>query len=313
MKSTIVPMAQRNYQMIPVEKITVLNSRSREEQQFAENVRSIEEIGLLKPIVVNARNFQKTGSYELICGEGRLIAHQQLKKPTIAAEVVDCDLKTALLYSLVENIARVPPGTMWFAREMKRMHDAGFSFTKIASIVGKNKGYVSHYIQLVNQGENRLIEGVERGLFSISFAVQVAQSDSATIQNILMDAFDAGFIDCITVPRIRKLLELRLNRGKTTPKRNTTSTKTNNIKILTREIAKATTETEGFVRETTRKENRLFALLLGTSTLLADAQFLALLKTFNLSEPPQLSSKYGIGDSAHINYNLQLDTPENKS
>jgi len=35
---------------------------------------------LLKPIVVNAKNLEKEGFYELVCGEGRYLAHQRLGK-----------------------------------------------------------------------------------------------------------------------------------------------------------------------------------------------------------------------------------------
>lgn len=294
MNATIVPMSERRYAMIPVDKITVLNSRNRDKQQFAENVRSIEEVGQLKPIVVNGRNAEKTGIYELVCGEGRLLAHQRLQKPAIAAEIIDCDRKTALLYSLVENIARVPPGTMWFAREMKRMHDAGFQFTKIASIVGKNPTYVSNYIQLVEQGETRLVEGVEQNLFSMAFAIQVAQSDDSTIQNVLMDAFDGGLVNCNTVTRVRKLLELRLNSGKSPRKRSRAEAETYTLRDLTQEITKITKDKKDFVRETTQKENRLLSLLMGTSALLADADLVALLKLHDLDAPPQLADQYAV-------------------
>ncbi|MBV5332061.1 hypothetical protein JZU54_00385, partial [bacterium] len=81
--------------------------------------------------------------------QGRLQAHQQLKRTEIAAEIIDCDKKTALITSLVENSARVPRSTMWFARELKRMSDEGMTFAKIASIVGKDKNYVSDYVHLV--------------------------------------------------------------------------------------------------------------------------------------------------------------------
>jgi len=294
MIATIVPMSERRYAMIPVDKITVLNSRNRDKQQFAENVRSIDEIGQLKPIVVNGRNTGKTGIYELVCGEGRLLAHQRLKKTEISAEIIDCDRKTALLFSLVENIARVPPGTMWFAREMKRMHDAGFMYSKIASIVGKHQTYVSDYIQLVEKGENRLIEGVEQNLFSMSFAVQVAQSDDSTIQNVLMDAFDGGLVNCNTVTRVRKLLELRLNQGKSPRKRSSAERETYSLKDLTQEITKITKDKKDFVRETTQKENRLLTLLMGASVLLADAELLALLKNHDLGTPPQLAGQYAV-------------------
>ena len=294
MKNNIVPMSKRHYGMIPVDKIVVLNPRNRERQQFAMNVRSIDELGQLKPIVVSARNLEKTGNYELVCVQGRLQAHQQLKRTEIAAEIIDCDKKSALIASLVENIARVPRNTMWFAREMKRMHDDGMTFGKIASIVGKHQTYVSDYINLVERGESRLIQGVEHGLFSMSLAVRVAQSDDATIQNVLMDAFDEGLVNCNTVTRVRKLLEMRMHRGKSPRASSRNEQPLCSIKELAKAIAATTKDKEDFVRETTRKENRLLSLLMGTAALLADEKLLALLATHNLDTPPELDGEYGV-------------------
>jgi len=289
----IILMEDRTYQLIPIDSIVVLNSRNRNRQKFSENVRSIDEVGLRKPIVVNGRGFERTGKYELVCGEGRYLAHIELGKTEIAAEVLDCDRKTALLYSLVENIARVPPGTMWFAHEVKRMHDAGLSYTEIARYVGKSVTYVSSYVQLVEQGENRLIQGVDQGLFSISFAVQVAQSDDSTIQNVLMDAFDDGMVNCNTVRRVRKLLELRMNRGKGVRERNA-RTAGYTLKDLTQEITQSAKKKEDFVRETQRKENRLLAILMGVSTLMQDPEGMSLLVESGLATSPSLQGQYGI-------------------
>ncbi|MBN2162866.1 MAG: ParB N-terminal domain-containing protein [Pontiellaceae bacterium] len=289
----ITPMTDREYRLIPVDSIVVLNSRNRNQQKFAENVRSIDEVGLRKPIVVNGRGFDRTGKYELVCGEGRYLAHKKLERAEIPAEVIDCDRKTALLFSLVENIARVPPGTMWFAQEMKRMHDAGLNFTEISRYVGKSATYVSSYIQLVENGETRLIEGVEQGLFSMSFATQVAQSDDSTIQNVLMDAFDDGVVNCNTVRRVRKLLELRMNRGKSSDQRLQRS-EGYTLKELKHEIVKSTKEKEEFVHQAQQKENRLVTLLLGISTLMEDPQGMELLSSFDLTVPPKLQRDYGI-------------------
>lgn len=289
----ITLMADREYRLIPVDSIVVLNSRNRNRQKFADNIRSIDEVGLRKPIVVNGRGYNRTGKYELVCGEGRFLAHRELGKTEIAAELIDCDRKTALLYSLVENIARVPPGTMWFAYEVKRMHDAGLNYAEISRFVGKSSTYVSSYVQLVEQGENRLIEGVEQGLFPMSFAMQVAQSDDSTIQTVLMDAFDDGMINSSTVRRVRKLLELRMSRGKALPKR---SDKADGytLRDLTKEITKSTREKEDFVRETQRKENRLLALLMGISTLMEDPEGLKLMTEARVGAPPRLQGKYGV-------------------
>ena len=290
----IVPMAERAFRLIPVDKIRVLNSRNREKAQFEDNVRSIEAIGLLKPIIVNERNLEKEGFYELICGEGRFLAHKQLGKDRIPAEVVNVDMKTALLSSLVENIARVPPNTMWYAREMKRMKDAGMPLEKISKIVGKTESYVNDYISLVEKGEERLIKGVESGLFSMSFAVIVSKSSSENIQHVLMDAFDTGMINSANAGRVRNLMEMRLRSGKQTSRRKTPDKPEYTLKELKQDIFRATEEKERFVREASSKENRLLNLMDGLSILWQDESFLTLLREEKLADRPQLLGSYSI-------------------
>ena len=74
----IVPFCDRRYELILVEKIKVINSRLRNAAQFDMNVQSIEKTGLMKPIRVNDKFLSQTGVYELVCGEGRLIAHEKM-------------------------------------------------------------------------------------------------------------------------------------------------------------------------------------------------------------------------------------------
>src|SRR3954467_5850352 len=132
----IVLMKDRRREMIPVDKIKVINSRTRDETQFAMNVQSIGANGQIKDIRVNDKFLGKDGQgfYELICGEGRLIAQQRLGKTQIRAEVVTCTRKQAYLESLVENLARSRAGTMEFARELKNLHDEGWTFEQIAQV-----------------------------------------------------------------------------------------------------------------------------------------------------------------------------------
>ena len=64
----IVPFEARRYEMIPVDKIKVINPRNREAEQFEMNVESIDHVGLMKPIRVNDKFLERSGLYELICG-----------------------------------------------------------------------------------------------------------------------------------------------------------------------------------------------------------------------------------------------------
>src|SRR5437764_1914208 len=144
----IVLMKDRRREMIPIDKIKVINSRTRDEAQFALNVQSIESIGQIKDIRVNDKFLAKDGFYELICGEGRLIAQKRLGKTHIRAEIVTCTRKQAYLESLVENLARSRSGTMDFARELKTLRDDGWESESIAKIACRSVEHISHYIQL---------------------------------------------------------------------------------------------------------------------------------------------------------------------
>jgi ParB family chromosome partitioning protein len=152
----ICPMRERRYEDVPVDQVKVINSRNREKDQFEMNVGSIDHVGLLKPTRVNDKFLERTGMYELICGEGRLLAHQKLGRPTIRTEVVTCTRKDAYLQSLIENIARTRRASMDYARDLKQLHDEGWSNKQIAEVARKDERYIRDFIRLVEQGEERL-------------------------------------------------------------------------------------------------------------------------------------------------------------
>ena len=285
-------MAERDYRMIPVNQINVVNSRGREKKQFQENVRSIGEVGLYKPILVNERNLEATGLYDLICGEGRLLAHIELGKTHIAADVWDIDESQAHLMTLGENIARTPPATIVFARALKEMRDYGMSWKELSAITGKSQEYLSGYVRLVEQGEERLIKGVEDKVFPLSFAISVAQSSDRSIQHLLMDAFDGGVVNTTNLPRVRKIIEDRLEKGKTLGSKKAGSPYT--VDRLKRDIRKITREKESFVYEVGQRENRLMRILVAMQRLRQDETFTDLLKTAGLADGPQLKGEYAV-------------------
>jgi ParB family chromosome partitioning protein len=291
----MIPMRlrkDRRYEFLPIDSIVVLNSRDREETRFAENVKSIENLGLLKPVLVNERFLSSSGKYELVCGEGRLLAHKRLGKHEIRAEVIDCERTQAYLISLVENIARVPARTMWFAHEVKRMRDAGMKFEEIARIVGRAESYVIAYVNLVEQGEERLLRGVEQGVFPITFALRVASSDQAQTQNLLMDAFDNGLVTSANLTAVRKLITARVShhkQGETrTGRRDHGKEHEYTVTQLRRDIARTYREKSSFVHEATIKQGRVVTLVEGLKALRADAAVEKVLKEEGLLDMPDL-------------------------
>jgi ParB family chromosome partitioning protein len=283
-------MSQREYQMVPVDKIRVVTSRRRKKEQFGESVRSISAVGLYKPILVNRRNFGSTGFYDLICGEGRLLAHIQLGKTYIAADVLDIDERQAYLMTLGENIARTPPQTIEFARALKEMHDLGMDLKHLAAVTGKTQNYIQQYLRLMEQGEERLIKGVEDGDFALSFAMMVAESKDGSIQHLLMDAFDQGIVTATNLRRVRKIIEDRLEKGKELGSKGPSAPYT--VGRLRRDIHKITTEKEAFVYQAGQRENRLMRILMTMQRLKQDSAFLDLLRAAHLADTPQLKGDY---------------------
>ena len=286
-------MKERRYGRISVDDIVVINSRERDQKQFDDNARSIESVGLLKPIVVNEHYFEKSGKYELVCGEGRLNAHKRLKKLEIDAEIVDVDRKQALLMSLIENMARVPPGTMWFAKEVVRMKNAGMPLKEIALILGRSDSFVSTYINLAERGEDRLIRGVEQGVFPMTFAYRVAEAGDADIQNILMDAFDANVVTSANFTQIKRIINMRASHRPNRQDAGGHKHMTYTVDQLKRDISRVTKEKQSYVKEAEHKENRLFTIVGALEKLMKTSEFVELTKAEGLQELPQLTGAYG--------------------
>lgn len=285
--TNICPMGKRRYEDVPLDQVKVINSRNRDKEQFDMNVESIGNVGLMKPIRVNDKFLHSTGFYELICGEGRLLAHQQLGKKSVTAEVVTCTRKEALLQSLIENIARTKPGSMDFARELKRLRDEGCDFKQVAKIACKSEEYVRSIIRLVEQGEERLIHGVETGIFPLKFAMQVASTDDSQIQGVLMDAFADGLVTTLNFGQARRIIATRAR----TSKRSSAS-RDYTVGQLQQDIAETTRVKTSFVREAKSKENRFMALLSGINALFLDMRFVELLVKCKLDTRPTLTGNF---------------------
>ncbi|HBT77776.1 MAG TPA: hypothetical protein DEB39_12820 [Planctomycetaceae bacterium] len=212
-KIIIRSIKERRFVRIPIDKIVVINSRRRDEERFKETIRSISELGLYKPICVNSRRLKKTGMYELVSGEGRLEACRQLGMTHIEAEIIDVDDEFALLSGLAENFTRKNKNVIDFAKRILQMFERGMSYAELARITGKSATTMSSYIALMQKGEERLIRGVEEGVFSLSFAMQVIENPLSETQHFIMNEYQNGRISDRDLGRITKILKERAEKG----------------------------------------------------------------------------------------------------
>ncbi len=128
-------------EFVPLDKIRVLNPRSRERKKFAQIVENIRLVGLKKPIKVS-RTGSKDGVYDLVYGQGRMEAFRALGHDRIPAIVVDIPSEDRLLMSLVENMARRYPRRSDVVREIQRLLAAGDSQKQIARKLGLSESSV---------------------------------------------------------------------------------------------------------------------------------------------------------------------------
>lgn len=107
---------------------------------------SIQSQGLIQPIVVRAIGDSR---YEIIAGERRWHACQQLRMTTVPCLVREIDDQAAMTMALIENIQREDLNIMEQANALQKMHDSmQLSHQALADLVGKSRSTISNLLRL---------------------------------------------------------------------------------------------------------------------------------------------------------------------
>jgi len=290
----------RRIAMIPTDQIHVPNPRVRSRRQHLEIIRNIADIGLKRPVTVSKRA-QPLGSaeYDLVCGQGRLEAFQELGHKEIPAFVINASEGECMVMSLVENIARRQHTTIELMKEIGSLHERGYHDQEIAEKTGLAANWVNMLVGLLERGEERLLHAVETGLIPISLAVDFARCDDAGVQGALADAYAKGLKGKKLVA-IRHLLEQRARRGKTTrkgPLRQKTSprlTAEHLRRIYQREVDKQTL----LAKKAEFAHSRLMFVVQAMRNLRNDREFASLLNAEGLyTLPLALAERMASGDN----------------
>jgi ParB family chromosome partitioning protein len=275
-------------EMIPVDRITVLNPRVRNKKVFRQIVDSISQVGLKKPITVS-RSKESNGepSYELVCGQGRLEAFIALWQREIPAIVVDVTEEDSLIMSLVENLARRQHRPMELLRDIGELKKRGYSDTEIAKKTGLSYEYVHSIGYLLEEGEERLLVAVESGQIPISVAIDIAEADAEGVQEALVEAYEKGLLRGKKLLTARRLVEQRQRRGKAhrrTPSDKGRSRMSSNA--LVRAYQKEADRQRLMIKRAEVTQNRLLFIVEAMRTLLADENFVTLLRAEGLETMP---------------------------
>lgn len=154
--------------------------RSFDETALAELAASIKASGLLQPLVVRANGT----AYELIAGERRWRAVQQLGWATVPAVVKEADDRALLTLALIENLQRDDLTPIDEAAGYQRlMEEFALPQAEVARLVGKDRSTVSNSLRLLKLPpdvqtmleQRELTEGHARALLALADATEIVR------------------------------------------------------------------------------------------------------------------------------------------
>ncbi|HFE9908582.1 TPA: ParB/RepB/Spo0J family partition protein [Acinetobacter baumannii] len=289
MNSSMV-MGPHPIQMIPIDQIDILNPRERNQVVFNGIVQNIKLVGLKKPITVSPRQ-QKNGTerYVLICGEGRLKAFQMLGETEIPANVVYVDDEEAFIMSLAENIARRQHQTLELVAAIARLHECGYDKHTIAKKIGLTPEYTGGILNLLAHGEDRLVIAVETGRIPLNAALSIfaAGNDNKTVQNVLQDIYESGTLKGTQLIHARKIIERRLNLGRSINKSVTPRKTDLTPSALVRTYQKEVDRQKNIVRKADIVHQKLLIIVSSLQRLLLDENFITLLRAEGMATLPK--------------------------
>jgi ParB family transcriptional regulator, chromosome partitioning protein len=291
-----------NVTMVPIARIDVLNSRDRNMKVFEEIVESIRLIGLKKPITVAERQGEDgQPKYVLVCGEGRLNAFRILGETHIPALVVDVSDEDAFIMSLAENIARRGYRPLEILADIELLRNRGYSAEVIIQKTGLSPKYVRDIVFLLERGEERLIEGVQRGAIPLTTALEIARASANDTQNangeggesnlgdLLQEAYENGQLKGRQIIEAKRLIEKRQELGPSSRNAGRIKPPTSSYSLV-RTYQKEVERQRKMVLKAEHAHQRLLLVVQGLKQLLDDENFVTLLRAEGLDTLPKYLS-----------------------
>jgi ParB family chromosome partitioning protein len=284
--------SQQQVQMIPVDRVNVMNPRVRSKKIFGDIVQNISSVGLKKPITVIPSQSNIPGKdYDLVCGQGRVEAFIACGQSMIPAVVRDdVSIEDALVMSLVENVARRQHRALDLLEGIDILQKKGYSPKEIAAKTGLTLDYANGVLNLIERGEKRLLTAVESGKIPISVAVHIAQSPNDA-QRALHEAYEKGLLRGRKLMEAKRLVDARQRRGKVVPRgghgpRNRKNEKMS-VELLMREYKRDVDQKRIFARKARQVGDDVTFVTEALRDLFKDEKFMTLLRAEKLNSMPK--------------------------
>jgi ParB family chromosome partitioning protein len=161
-----------------------------DEQAITELANSLRTSGLLQPVVLRPTD---DGMYQLIAGERRWRAAQQLGWSEIGAVVREVDDRTLLTLALVENLQRDALSPIDEASGYRRLvEDFDASQHEVAELVGRDRSTVANALRLLRLPQS-VQQMVHKGELDVGHARALLQlPDDKAIEKLAQQAVHDG-------------------------------------------------------------------------------------------------------------------------
>ncbi len=191
-----------------------------DEEAMAELVHSVREVGLLQPVVVRPTG---PGSYELVMGERRWRACQQVGMTTIPAIVRHTQDDAMLRDGLLENLHRAQLNPLEEAAAYQQLlEDFGCTHEELAGRIGRSRPQISNTLRLL-----KLSPAVQRrvaaGVLSAGHARTLLAVTDAEAQDRLATRVVAEGISVRSLEELVTLGETGGSRGRDSGRRRRTT------------------------------------------------------------------------------------------
>lgn len=183
-------------------KYNSLQPRSHYDKNSLEELKaSIKDKGILQPILVRARQ----NGYEVVAGERRLRAAQELQMTNIPVLIKDLSDQEALVIALVENIQREQLNPIEEAEAFQKLiSDYSYTQESVALAVGKDRSTITNFIRLLRLPK-LVRDAVAAGEISVGHARALLALEREAEQ---MEILDQIINKALSVRDVEKLVKL---------------------------------------------------------------------------------------------------------
>jgi len=198
---------------IDTDAIKFFVRRSRSSGAYSRLKESIKQVGLKQPIHVkdisdwsaSDRRRPEGGhyKYELICGQGRLQAFQQLGFPRIPAIVLNVAENEIVGRFLAENVMRRKLSWYEKAQLVKRDLEEGTDIDAIKDKYFVTSGQVYKYLRILRQASGKLLSRSEIEKLSMNQAEELTSIDANT-QEIVVEVLKEENLDTSQIKSLVK-------------------------------------------------------------------------------------------------------------